>query len=97
MSDPFFLDTNVLLYASLQPDPRSEAARALLARRGVISIQVLNEFANVAARKLHRPWPEITAGRSPAIRTLCPPPLPLTLAHPRGRLRHRRPHRLSAL
>jgi predicted nucleic acid-binding protein len=79
MSSPFFLDTNVLLYASLQPDPRSEAARALLARRGTISIQVLNEFANVARRKLHRPWPEITTALQ-AIRVLCLPPLPLTLS-----------------
>jgi predicted nucleic acid-binding protein len=76
---PPFLDTNVLLYASLQPDPRSEAARTLLARRGTISVQVLNEFANVAVRKLRRPWPEI--GRAlAAIRVLCAPPLPLTLA-----------------
>jgi predicted nucleic acid-binding protein len=79
MSGPFFLDTNVLLYASLQPDLRSEAARVLLARRGMISVQVLNEFANVAARKLRRPWPEITDALA-AIRALCPPPLPLTLA-----------------
>jgi predicted nucleic acid-binding protein len=50
MSSPFFLDTNVLLYASLQPDLRSDAARVLLARRGMISVQVLNEFANVARR-----------------------------------------------
>ncbi len=60
MSSAFFLDTNVLLYASLQPDPRSEAARVLLGRRGMISLQVLNQFANVARRKLHRTWPEIT-------------------------------------
>jgi predicted nucleic acid-binding protein len=79
MSDPFFLDTNVLLYASLQPDPRSEAARALLARRGTVSVQVLNEFANVAARKLRRTWPEITRALA-AIRTLCTPTRPLTLA-----------------
>ena len=79
MSSPPFLDTNVLLYATLQPDPRSEAARALLARRGTISVQVLNEFANVASRKLRRSWPEITQALA-AIRMLCPPPLPLTLA-----------------
>ena len=78
MSSPFFLDTNVLLYASLQPDPRSDAARVLLARRGMISVQVLNEFANVARRKLHRTWPEITTALQ-AIRVLCLPPLPLTL------------------
>lgn len=76
---PPFLDTNVLLYATLQPDPRSETARTLLARRGTISVQVLNEFANVAARKLHRPWPEIGSALA-AIRTLCAPPLPLTVA-----------------
>ena len=79
MSSAFFLDTNVLLYASLQPDPRSEAARVLLGRRGMISLQVLNEFANVARRKLHRTWPEITAALN-AIRVLCLPPLPLTLS-----------------
>jgi len=78
MSDPFFLDTNVLLYATLQRDARSAAARALLTRRGVINVQVLNEFANVAARKLRRPWPEITRALA-AIRTLSAPPLPLTL------------------
>jgi predicted nucleic acid-binding protein len=60
MSGPVFLDTNVLVYAALQPDPRSETARALLARRGMISVQVLNEFVNVAHRKLRRSWPEIT-------------------------------------
>lgn len=79
MSNPFFLDTNVLLYATLQPDQRSEAARALLARRGMINVQVLNEFANVASRKLRCPWAEITQARA-AICTLCAPPLPLTLA-----------------
>ena len=79
MSGPVFLDTNVLVYAALQPDPRSETARALLARRGMISVQVLNEFVNVAHRKLRRSWPEImTAVR--AIRDLCAPPAPITLA-----------------
>lgn len=79
MTDPVFLDTNVLVYAALQPDPRSEAARALLARRGTVSIQVLHEFANVAHRKLRRSWPEIARALA-AIRVLCAPPLPVTLA-----------------
>ena len=76
MSSPFFLDTNVLLYASLQPDLRSEAARVLLARRGTISVQVLNEFANVARGKLKWPWPDIEAmlalvrGRSAQVRDI---------------------------
>jgi len=78
MSPPF-LDTNILLYAALQPDPRSEAARSLLAGGGLISVQVLNEFTAVARRKLHRPWPEIAQALG-AIRTLCPMPRPITLA-----------------
>jgi len=76
---PPFLDTNVLVYAALQPDPRSDAARALLRSGGVISVQVLNEFANVARRKLRRPWPEVQRALA-AVRTLCPPPRPITAA-----------------
>jgi predicted nucleic acid-binding protein len=79
MNGPVFLDTNVLVYAAPRPDPRSETARALLARRGMISVQVLNEFVNVAHRKLRRSWPEITKALG-AIRDLCPPPSPITLA-----------------
>lgn len=76
MSLPF-LDTNVLIYAALQPDPRSEAARTLLRAGGVISVQVLNEFANVARRKLRRPWPEVRRALA-AVRALCPAPRPIT-------------------
>jgi predicted nucleic acid-binding protein len=79
MSERFFLDSNVLIYAALQPDARSDAARALLAQRGTISVQVLNEFANVAHRKLHRSWAEIAQALA-AIRVLCQPPLPITVA-----------------
>lgn len=74
-----FLDTNVLLYAALQPDRRSDTARTVLRAGGVVSVQVLNEFANVARRKLGRPWAEIRQALA-AIRTLCRPPLPLTAA-----------------
>jgi predicted nucleic acid-binding protein len=73
-----FFDTNILLYAAMQPDRRSDAARSLLARGGVISVQVLNEFAAVAHRKLRRPWPEVVRALA-AIRVLCPSPRPLTL------------------
>ena len=74
-----FLDTNLLIHAALQPDARSDRARAVLAEGGVISVQVLNEFANVARRKLLRPWPEVRRALAD-IRALCPPPLPLTVA-----------------
>lgn len=65
-----FLDTNVLLYATLQADRRSEIARGLLAGRNTTSVQVLNEFASVASRKLRRPWPEIARALA-AIRVPC--------------------------
>src|ERR1700722_10691827 len=92
MSDPAFLDTpvfldsNVLVYAALQSDPRSDTARALLAGRANISVQVLNEFVNVAHRKLRRPGPEITRAVS-AIRALGPPPSPIPLATQEAALR----------
>ena len=71
MSERCFLDTNVLLYASLQPDHRSDAARALLARRCWISVQVLNELANVVRRKAGLSWPETHAFLS-MVRALLP-------------------------
>ena len=56
-----FLDTNVLVYAALSDDPRCPTAERLLAAGGTISVQVLNEFANVARGKLKWPWPDIEA------------------------------------
>ena len=78
MSEPFFLDTNILVYAALQPDARSEQARALLMRRGLISVQVLNEFVSVASRKLGRQWPAIREALT-FVKVLCPTVLPLTI------------------
>jgi predicted nucleic acid-binding protein len=56
-----FLDTNVLVYADAGDEPAKQG-RALtlisahrLARFGVISTQVLQEYANVALRKLGLP------------------------------------------
>lgn len=63
-----FLDTNVIVYAFTQ-DPRSEAAEALLAKGCDVSVQVLNEFTNVARRKLGWPWDETDAALT-ALRTL---------------------------
>jgi predicted nucleic acid-binding protein len=70
-----FLDTNVLVYAAVQEDPRRETARALLAEGAVFSPQVLNEFVAVARGKLRKSWKEIS--RATAIfRLLCPSPTP---------------------
>ncbi|MGE0500926.1 MAG: PIN domain-containing protein [Rhizobiaceae bacterium] len=70
MSAAAFLDTNVIIYA-FTDDPRRETAEILLATGGVISVQVLNEFANAARRKLGMDWAEVRDALS-AIRTLCP-------------------------
>lgn len=54
-----FVDTNVLLYLLSSDEAKAARAEALLSRRIVISVQVLNEFANVARRKFGMPWVEI--------------------------------------
>ena len=41
------LDTNVLIYALVENDPRSAKAEELLAAGGIISVQILNEFTSV--------------------------------------------------
>lgn len=79
MSDKPFLDTNVLVYTLGQRDDRTPVAEALLTAGGVISVQVLNELAAVASRKLRMPWPDVT-GALDAIKVLCPSPISLTLA-----------------
>ena len=76
-SDKVFFDTNILLYTIGQHDARTPTAEELLARSGVISVQVLNELASVAHRKLQMSWPEVTEALD-AIRILCPSPRPVT-------------------
>jgi predicted nucleic acid-binding protein len=79
MSDRAFLDTNVLVYAIGQRDDRTPTAEALLAAGGVISVQVLNELASVAHRKLKMSWPDVSTALE-AVKTLCSSPVALTLA-----------------
>jgi predicted nucleic acid-binding protein len=70
-----FLDSNVLVYA-FTDDPRAAAAQALLERGCTISVQGLNEFANVARRKLGKSWQEIRDDLA-AIRTVCATVVPI--------------------
>lgn len=56
-----FLDTNILVYASLSDDPRRLRAEQILLAGGTISAQVLNEFTNVARGKLGWSWADIEA------------------------------------
>jgi predicted nucleic acid-binding protein len=74
---PFF-DTNVLVYVIGENDARTAPAEALVAKGGVVSVQVLNELAAVARRKLGMTWPDIEEVLA-AIRVLCPSPVPLTI------------------
>ena len=55
-----FTDTNVLLYLLSADSDKAERAETLLSGRVVISVQVLNEFVNVARRKLAMPWSDLT-------------------------------------
>ena len=73
-----FFDTNVLIYAVSQDDPRGPQAEALLATGGVVSVRVLNEFVSVTRRKMLMPWDEVRAALD-AIRVLCPSPISVSI------------------
>jgi predicted nucleic acid-binding protein len=74
-----FFDTNVLIYAVAENDPRGPLAEALLASGGVVGVQVLNEFVSVARRKMRMPWKDVTEALD-AIRVLCPSPVSITIS-----------------
>jgi len=79
MPDKAFFDTNVLIYAVAENDPRGPRAEALLASGGVVGVQVLNEFVSVVRRKLRMPWKDVIEALD-AIRVLCPSPVPVTIS-----------------
>jgi predicted nucleic acid-binding protein len=56
-----FIDSNVLLYIASGQATKADRAEAILSEGGVISVQVLNEIANVARRKMRMTWPETHA------------------------------------
>lgn len=72
-----FLDTNILVYAFVE-DPRAVVAEALLAQKRDTSVQALNEFANVAQRKLRMNWGEVEEALT-LLKTLCGTIHPVTL------------------
>lgn len=53
-----FLDTNIIVYA-FTDDPRSAVAETLLVAGADLNVQVLNEFTNVARRKMGFDWNQI--------------------------------------
>ena len=72
-----FFDTNVLLYVASGDPAKADRAEELIGAGGVISVQVLNEIANVARRKMGMSWTETRAFVS-MVRNLLPVQ-PLTL------------------
>lgn len=65
-----FIDTNVVLYLLSDDAAKADRAEAELGNGGVISVQVLNEFAAVALRKLGLSVAEIREAEE-AIRAVC--------------------------
>jgi predicted nucleic acid-binding protein len=65
-----FFDTNILLYLLSADASKADKAQALAADGGVISVQVLNELASVAMRKLDMRFGEIREILS-TIRAVC--------------------------
>jgi predicted nucleic acid-binding protein len=53
------LDTNILVYA-FENGPRRARSLELLGGEAVISVQVLNEYANAIRRKYGRDWKDIS-------------------------------------
>ncbi|WP_438393411.1 PIN domain-containing protein [Caballeronia sp. DA-9] len=79
-----FLDSNIVLYLLSSDTTKANRAEGLVAEGGFISVQVLNEVANVTRRKLSMSWDE-TNDVLDAIRAACITE-PLTVeAHDFGR------------
>jgi len=51
-----FFDTNVVIYVASGDTVKADKAETLLSAGGTISVQVLNEIANVARRKMGLSW-----------------------------------------
>jgi predicted nucleic acid-binding protein len=81
-----FLDSNVLVYA-FTSDVRASKAQQLLERGCLINVQILNELANVARRKLKMSWTELNDALAD-IRTLCPTIASVTLDTHAAGLQH---------
>jgi predicted nucleic acid-binding protein len=78
MSGRAFFDTNVLIYGMGTEDPRRRRAEELLFEGGVVSVQVLNEFCDVARRKIRMSWDDVMQALR-VVQLFCPNPVPLTM------------------
>jgi predicted nucleic acid-binding protein len=78
MKAKVFFDTTILVYMVSEGDRRADISERLLASGGKLSVQVMNEFAAVARRKLNMSWPEVSEALD-AVRALCETAAPLTV------------------
>jgi predicted nucleic acid-binding protein len=53
-----FLDSNIVLYLASEDLLKADRAQELVAKGGTISVQVLNEIANISRRKMGLSWAE---------------------------------------
>jgi predicted nucleic acid-binding protein len=66
-----FIDTNVLVYLASGDPAKADRAERIAAAGGTVSVQVLNELANVSRRKMALSWSETHAFLS-TVRALLP-------------------------
>lgn len=55
------IDSNVVLYLIGADPAKAATAEAMLKRKPIVSVQLLNEVASVARRKARLTWPELHA------------------------------------
>lgn len=57
-----FMDSNIIVYAYSEDEPEKRAIALELCNAPDcwISTQVMIEFTNIARKKIHKEWPEIT-------------------------------------
>ena len=79
-----FIDSNVILYLLSKDTKKADAAEAVLRAGGLISVQVLNEIANVALRKIGMSWVETNQFLA-SIRSLCAVESLTVETHDRGK------------
>lgn len=78
-SSSCFFDTNILLYLVSADEVKARRVEELLQDGGTVSVQVLNEIANVLHRKVRAPWERVAAflQQFPLILTIVPATLPV--------------------
>ncbi len=78
MNDKPFLDTNVLIYAVAEGDPRADIARTLVAREAQSRCTFSMSSSRLARRKYKMSWAEVREALAD-FRILCPEPVPITI------------------